>query len=403
MSKTVRSFTLMLLLLVLLSGDCFTQSRQRTGEKARYGVLKPRAEAALMMRMQHMARVESALPLPPGIDFVFNPTMEEPIEVRPCGLRFSSLQAALDHCAAGGNEKSGARDTTVVINPNTTVVGNFTLPTTGVKVIGLGGSFSVAIIGASGVPAPTFSYTPSGGGDKSYAWFEGLWIAGRQVAAIDYTATDAWASLWIRNCNIETSSQIPAILAVGSGFGSGQPMSLSLDFVGIESTGTGVLFDVNQYVNVMFLDSYVSGETTGVDIMSSSQTETDFRFLDSGVWGEVAMRVDGPRFLWLGESYVDGNTQALIMNLVSDAVLERGEFHSETGNTIEVSGSDVGVQYTRIGTNGAGAVALSLANNSRGNIAFCDFGSDLLTNAIVVDGTSTKKSIYNHWNFDPLP
>lgn len=401
--KVIRTAAATCLLLALLSASGLTLSKPDSDWKSRYGILKLRAAASRLLQGVHIDRIENALPIPPGSDFVFNPSIEDPIEVVPGGMRFSSLKAALDHCASGRPESSGIRDTTVVINANTTIYGNFTLPTSGVRLVGLGGPFSVALIGNVGVTQPTLRYAPTGGVNKSHAWLEGLWIVGEHVAALEYAGTDAWAQLWIRNCRFETTAQIPAILATGSGFGSGQVMSLSLDYSGIESEGTGVLFDVGQHVDTIFLDTYVSATTAGVDIMASTQTGTAFRFLDSGVWGEYGIRAYGPGFIWLGESYGDGNLQALVLDNIADAVVERGELHSENGNTMEVSGSELGLQYCRVNTNGTGCVALSLSNGSDGNIAFCDFGSDLISNAIVVDGTSTRKAIYNHWNFDPLP
>lgn len=337
--------------------------------------------------------------------------IQDPIIVTPGGVGFHSLQDALDYCSVGKNKSSGRsgddRGFTVWLMPGTHVVGNFTLPSE-IYFVGVGGPLVTSIRGQTGVNKPTLKFAPSGGASESYAWLYGLWIEGKEVAAVECAGSSAWAHMTLEQCEVETSNAIPAVKVSGSGFDPDHWLQVDIDHSTLTSNGEGVTASLDGCAGVNVIESWVEAHSRCVDAQASSTMETELTAYRSGFFGESGIKVDGMGYVFAVRSIIDTELGPMEISNVPEVDIERCKFYSEGADAVVISSSGtpswgVEVEYCSIGTSFGGTYyGIKAVNNSYVNVAFCGLSTQLKSMAIYADASSAVKAIYNQWRFEQL-
>ncbi len=330
---------------------------------------------------------------------LLGPGLEDfPIVVYPGAQGFLDLQTALEFCRRTRNSAMN----TVLLDEGT-YVGNFTLPPSGVTVIGRYGNAATILMGSTGAGQPTLQFSPSGGAAGGVSTtLSGLTIIGVDEAAVDMSATNADAEINIDHCEVQSSGPFPGVRVSGGGFGSDQWMSCYLMNSTIASAGDGILANTGPYSLVFAFRSFIRCSATAVTMNSSSTVETELILAWTPVEGTAALVASNIDHVFSGASYLSGEQIGVDLVGVLDASLERGEIHSASGSAIRVSNSRLHARYLQISPNTAGGIGIAANTSSEVNAAFCEFFSGLSSEAIRIDGSSVLFSVYNHWQYSPL-
>lgn len=328
-----------------------------------------------------------------------------PIVVYPGARGFNSLQEAFDSCVSGGDDdpRTAGRDYLVFLYPGQ-YTGNFTLPTSGIRVVGLGGMMGTYLIGKPGANAPTIRYNPAGSVDKSYAWFQNLWIFGTEDAALECNGSSAYASLWIKECQLETEKNHPAIRVLGGGASEEKKLSVDISNTGIESNGKGVEFDIDNYVQTVFIDSSITEATSCATIKALSATGNEFNFYRTVLFGDSGITAENLSLLWIGNSIINVQENAMNVKDTAEVIFDYGHSQSQNTHLWIFSGVPyIRTQYSKLSAESGGYNCVRLLDHSEAKFAYTGFYCDTKTASVYADTTSVWEGIYNHWRLQVYP
>lgn len=336
-----------------------------------------------------------------AIDLTVPPELGDfPIIVLPARQGFYELQGALDFCHA----LPESRAPIAILLEAGTYVGNFTLPATGTTyVIGKGGDLATTIQGAGGVNLPAVNFSPAPGPAKAELALVGLTIVGELNSAVKLYGVGIHAELSLEDCRVVTNSNIRAISVTGSGYGADEHLSLNLWETDIESMGTGIVGNTTDHFDLFCYMSLVGAEGIACDFMGTAgNTDTELILYQGSMWGDRGLRATNINHVWCGGVYLSATQLAVEFDNVGDSRIEQAEAHSETTHAVQLTNSELNMEYMRVGA-GTGAYGVEALTSSEASIAYCNFGTDTDAHATHADGTSTMTRIFSHWRFWPLP
>jgi len=386
------------LLSVVLVPDGVAQRRQDIhAQSSVRGPTQRGGASALSRRAARQARLHALRGTLPGRSV--DPTLVSyAVVVQPAGRGFHDLQDALDFCG----RQDSTRGTTILLAAGT-YTGNFVLPTSGITIVGQDGPHVTWIVGQPGVMQPTIRYSPSGGTSFSYAELYNLTLVGEEVAAVEYGGSNADAMLWLDHCRVETGKAIPAIRMSGGGFASSSPLTLDLEFVAIESQGDGIQASIGAFTLIFCGKSFVAGQGTALDVQASYTLETELVLYDGAATGGRSIVANGVGHVWSGMSYLEAANGIVTLTDVPDAGLERGELHAAGGDAVHATNSYLFADYLYFSVEDPLRYGIRAVSGSTAEVSYCRFSTGAMANAISVDGSSTKNTIFNHWRYTLLP
>ena len=319
------------------------------------------------------------------------------IVVLPEGKRFQALQDAFDFCAG---TRGGQRN--VVLVPPGIQYGPFTLPPAGVTVIGKHGKLATILDCPVG-SGPTITFSPGGAG-PDVTWLSGLWIIGRETAAVNFAAAqNADARLIIDHCQVEARNSFPAITISGDGAGQNAGLAFDMQYSNIVSDADGIIATTGDYTGYTFQFSSISAGGTGFDLQGSSAAGTEVIFFSSGInAGNGGVRISNLDHFSTVVTFVEANQAAISLTNVLDAKVERGEFVSRSGSVLVLSQADFRGNFAELSA-GAGQYGVQALNSTIAKFAYTEFKTDTMATAIYVDASSSDTKFSCHWNYTLLP
>jgi hypothetical protein len=396
----LRSALIGLCVLLLISGAVSLGISQTNPDQPKSVILRPPSQNMAAKVASRKAAGASHLTALSSKAQKLRPNPQDyPVVVYPAGLGFLNLQDALDFC---GRARNSAAMNTVMLDEGI-FVGNFVLPASGVEVIGRYGREATFLQGAPGAGLPTLSFSPSGGASGGVsASLIGLSILGVDGAAIHMGGNNADAELNITQCGLEAPATFAAVHLAGNGFGQDQEMALFLMDSMVESAGGGISANVGPYTRLFVFRSFIQCAEIGIEMNAGALPGTELILYQTPVEGSNALVASNIDFIWSGGSILDGAQTCVDLSGVTEAGLERAEVHSENGDGIRISNTVLYARYLQISPDAAGKIGISAINSSQINADYCEIHSDLISDALQADASSTIFSIYNHWRFTPL-
>ena len=336
-----------------------------------------------------------------ALDLTVAPHLDEyPVVVLPAQRGFHALQAALDFC----HTLPEAPIANVILLDAGTYTGNYTMPPSGsLAIIGREGGLATTIQGVPGINQPALRFAPVSGPATTELALVGLTIVGEMQAAVQFVGATSNTELGLENCHLITNGPLPAISMTGSGYGQDQRAVLNLWETDIDSAGKGISANVGNHVEIFTSMSMIGAADIAVDFQCGAvDDDTEVILFHGAAWGLQALSASNVNHLWSGGVFLSGGQTAVTLTNVSDARLEQAEVNTESGHAVEVSGTDLEMEYMRIGA-GPSSYGAWAVSSSNVNIAFSNFSTDTDAYATYVDASSTETRAFNHWRFLPLP
>lgn len=385
------------LLSVVLVPDGVAQRRQDIhAQSSVRGPTQRGGASALSRRAARQARLHALRGTLPGRSV--DPTLVSyAVVVQPAGRGFHDLQDALDFCGRQNSTRSA-----LILLAAGTYTGNFVLPPSGVVIVGTDGTEATTIVGQTGVMQPTLRFAPSGGSPVQ-SGLCGVILQGKEVAALDYSGSNADAGLWLEQCRITTEKAIPAIRMSGGGFSADALLHLDLSNIEMDSLGDGIQANIGAFVEIFCGRSIVAAEGTAFDLTASSSQSTQFILWNGAVFGQRCLNADGVGIVSVGDMHLEAANGVVSLTNVPAAMFLHGDMNAAGGDALLVSGSHLDTEYFQISVEDPLRYGVRALAGSTANVAHCGFFTGTSVNAVSVDGSSAKNTIFNHWGYTLLP
>ncbi len=394
---TFRSLGLPMLLGVVLIAPSVAQNATRVPARGPAHQLRRTGGAsALTWRAARRVRLNALRQVPPSGPV--DPALASfPVVVQPAGRGFHDLQDALDFCGRQNSTRSA-----LILLAAGTYTGNFVLPPSGVVIVGTDGTEATTIVGQTGVMQPTLRFAPSGGSPVQ-SGLCGVILQGKEVAALDYSGSNADAGLWLEQCRITTEKAIPAIRMSGGGFSADALLHLDLSNIEMDSLGDGIQANIGAFVEIFCGRSIVAAEGTAFDLTASSSQSTQFILWNGAVFGQRCLNADGVGIVSVGDMHLEAANGVASLTNVPAAMFLHGDMNAAGGDALLVSGSHLDTEYFQISVEDPLRYGVRALAGSTANVAHCGFFTGTSVNAVSVDGSSAKNTIFNHWGYTLLP
>jgi len=335
-------------------------------------------------------------------DWSVNPDLDDyRVVVLPAQRGFHDLEAALRF---SDTQSARAPVPTVILLDAGIYTGNFVLPPGGTTyIIGREGRLATTIEGSPGVNLPAVRFSPVSGPLTTEAILVGITVRGYMQSAVQFVGSTSDTRLGFDECFLFTEANIPAISWSGSGYGSDERMNLDLWDSEISSEGDGIVANVGNHVGMFSGMGIYEAAGVALDFQCGpADDNTEVILFQGATWGDRALRITNLGHLWSGGVFLNSNQTTVTLTNVSETRLEQAEVHSGSSHAVELSGSDLEMEYMRVGA-GTGAYGVRAVSSSNAFIAFCNFSTDSSAWTTYVDASCTETLAFNHWRYLPLP